>query len=120
VQFTFYGTSEMVQLRYHYILFVIRYKAKWNFITTISGDICPKCDVSYFLNVAKTIETALGIEKQSLGRSMYKGINLIIESPRAVNSKMQEIFPHAIFLSKQGFVSTVCRFLTVDVLVTSG
>jgi hypothetical protein len=28
VQFTFYGTSEMVQLRYHYILFVIRYKAK--------------------------------------------------------------------------------------------
>jgi hypothetical protein len=76
-----------------------------------TGDICLRCnDVQYYTQLYTRLETVIGAR-----------INLVFESQSEVEFlKREALFKDAVFISDATLMQTVCRFLTADVLITSG
>jgi hypothetical protein len=77
------------------------------------GDICLRCDdPNYFISLYSTLMNA---------SPLFSSHQLVFESQGAVVSlEKHEIFKRSIFYSNSSLVETICRFLTADVVITSG
>jgi hypothetical protein len=76
-----------------------------------TGDICLRCnDVAYYTRLFTKLEAVIGAR-----------INLVFESQSEVAFlKNEPLFKDAVFVNDGTLMQTVCRFLTADVLITSG
>ena len=94
-----------------------------------NGDICVNCDnTEYFKRISNLLENSLGFKEGSLGKlkelrghnGVKKKINLIFESVDKLSDKIIKHYSSASFSSRDNFLSTICKMMTSDVLVTSG
>lgn len=76
-----------------------------------NGDICLHCTVEYFTGLRNRLERVL----QKLGRSLH----LIFDSEQEP-AFIRSVFPNDTYYVSAPLMEAVCRFLTADILITSG